>query len=325
MYPKTRMRRLRRTEGMRRLAAETGVSRDDLIYPLFAVPGEGRRESIPSMPGVERMSVDLLRERAAGLKSGAILLFGVPDADAKDDTGSSAVRDDALVPAAVRALKDTRPDVTVITDLCLCAYTDHGHCGVLAESGEVDNDATLPLLAGMARAHAAAGADMVAPSGMMDGMVGAIREGLDGAGFQGTAIMSYAAKFASAFYGPFRDAAHSSPSFGDRRSYQFPPGNAREALKDALLDEAEGADWLMVKPAMPYLDVLRDLRRETRLPISAYQVSGEYAMLKFAARADAIDEQAAALESVLCIRRAGADAVITYYAEDVCGWLEAGC
>lgn len=325
MYPKTRMRRLRRTEGMRRLAAETRLSRDDLIYPLFAVPGGGRREGIPSMPGVERMSVDLLRERAAGLKSGAILLFGVPDADAKDDTGSSAVREDGLVPAAVRALKDERPDVTVITDLCLCAYTDHGHCGVLAESGEVDNDATLPLLAGMARAHAAAGADMVAPSGMMDGMVAAIREGLDGAAFQGAAIMSYAAKFASAFYGPFRDAAHSSPSFGDRRSYQLPPGNAREALKDALLDEAEGADWLMVKPAMPYLDVLRDLRRETRLPISAYQVSGEYAMLKFAARADAIDEQAAALESVLCIRRAGADAVITYYAEDVCRWLEAGC
>jgi len=267
------------------------------------------------------MSVDVLRARAASLKAGSVLLFGVPDSAAKDDTGSAALADDGIVPSAVRALKEEGPERTVITDLCLCGYTAHGHCGVLTESGEVDNDRTLGLLARMAQVHAASGADMVAPSGMMDGQVRAIREGLDGSCFQGTAIMSYAAKFASAFYGPFRDAVDSAPSFGDRRSYQLPPPNRREAVRDALLDEKEGADWLMVKPALPYLDVLLELRMATLLPLAAYQVSGEYAMLKSASRAGALAEREAVLEAVLSIIRAGADAVITYYAEALCEWI----
>ncbi len=323
MFDQTRMRRLRRSEGLRRMGRQCRICRDDLILPVFAVPGRGREEDIAAMPGVARRSVDLLEPWAAGLKSPAVLLFGVPDADEKDDTGSASARDDGIVPLAIRALKKARPDIVLITDVCLCAYTSHGHCGVLTAAGEVHNDKTLPLLATMATAHAAAGADVVAPSGMMDGQVAAIRGGLDGAGLQSTAIMAYAAKFASCFYGPFRDVADSAPSFGDRRAYQLPPANRREAIKDALLDEAEGADWLMVKPAMPYLDVLAELRCETRLPISAYQVSGEYCMLKHAARAGAFDERDTVLESILCIKRAGADAVITYYAEQICEWLGA--
>jgi porphobilinogen synthase len=250
------------------------------------------------------------------------MIFGVPDASDKDERAAAAVREDSLVPGAVRALKAKRPDLIVITDVCVCGYTSHGHCGLLDAGGEVDNDASLEVLAGMAKAHAAAGADMVAPSAMADGQVRAIRDALDEGGLPQAAIMSYAAKFASSFYGPFREAAHSTPAFGDRRSYQLPPGNRREAIRDALLDEAEGADWLMVKPAMPYLDVLAELRTATRRPVAAYQVSGEYAMLKFAGAASALDEKAAALEAALCIRRAGADAIITYYAEELIRWIE---
>ncbi len=321
MFPISRMRRGRRTEGLRRLAQEVDLTPDDVILPLFAVPGQGREEPVESMPGVVRQSVDLLERRAAALRSRAVLLFGVPGEDEKDETGSASAAPDGLVPAAIRALKKARPDIVVITDLCLCSYTSHGHCGVVTASGEVDNDRTLPLLGAMACAHAQAGADVIAPSGMMDGMVTAIRSGLDGAGLTGTAIMSYASKFASSFYGPFREAAHSAPGFGDRRGYQLSPANRREAIRDALLDIDEGADWLMVKPAMPYLDVLLELRQSTHLPIAAYQVSGEYAMLKAASAAGGLAEKEAALEAALCIRRAGADAVITYYAEDICEWI----
>ena len=321
MFPTHRMRRGRRTEGLRRLAREVELRPDHLILPLFVVPGRRREEAVETMPGVSRLSVDLLERRAAALKSRAVLVFGVPGEEEKDETGSAALAQDGLVPAAVRALKTARPDVTVLTDLCLCAYTSHGHCGVVTEDGEVDNDRTLPLLGGMARAHACAGADVVAPSGMMDGQVAAIRSALDEAGLTGTAIMAYASKFASCFYGPFREAAHSAPGFGDRRGYQLSPANRREALRDALLDEEEGADWLMVKPAMPYLDVLLELRQSTRLPIAAYQVSGEYAMLKFASSAGALAERESVLEAALCIRRAGADAIITYFAEQLCEWI----
>jgi porphobilinogen synthase len=316
------MRRNRRTEGLRQLAQETVLTPADFILPLFVVPGKRRREAVPAMPGVERISTDLLARRAEAIRSPAVMIFGVPDASDKDERAAAAVREDSLVPGAVRALKAKRPDLIVITDVCVCGYTSHGHCGLLDAVGEVDNDASLEVLAGMAKAHAAAGADMVAPSAMADGQVRAIRDALDEGGLPQAAIMSYAAKFASSFYGPFREAAHSTPAFGDRRSYQLPPGNRREAIRDALLDEAEGADWLMVKPAMPYLDVLADLRAATRRPVAAYQVSGEYAMLKLAGAASALDERAAALEAALCIRRAGADAIITYYAEQLVGWLE---
>jgi len=314
------MRRVRRTQALRALASETHIDPAKFILPLFILPGEKREEQIPSMPGVSKVSVDKLSALAERLKSRAVLLFGVPDDKDKDDTGESALLDDSIVASAIRALKAARPEIAVITDACLCAYMKHGHCGVV-RGDAVDNDATLRLLARMACAHARAGADMAAPSAMMDGQVAAIRSALDDAGFADTAIMSYAAKFKSAFYGPFRDAAHSAPQFGDRAGYQVPPGNRREAIRDALLDEHEGADWLMVKPAMPYLDVLAELRANTRLPIAAYQVSGEYSMLKSAALAGAVDERAAVLESITSIRRAGADAVITYYAEELCEWL----
>jgi porphobilinogen synthase len=315
------MRRLRRSEGLRRLAQETRVRPDNLILPAFVLPGKGREEPVRSMPGVSRLSVDLLVERTEGLRVGALLLFGVPDSEDKNETGSAALRDDGTVPSAVRALKSVRPELTLITDVCLCAHTDHGHCGLLTKSGEVDNDGTLRALGRLAAVHAAAGADMVAPSAMMDGQVRALRESLHKSGKAETALMAYAAKFASSFYGPFRDAAQSAPGFGDRKAYQLPPANRREAVRDALLDEAEGADWLMVKPAMAYLDVLAELRSATRLPLAAYQVSGEYAMLKHAASAGAFSERDAVLESILCIKRAGADAIVTYYAEEVCKWL----
>lgn len=314
-------RRNRRTEGIRVLVHETCLLPDKLILPVFVIPGARREEPVSSMPGVSRFSVDLLTEQAAKLTVPAVLIFGVPDAGDKDETGSATLREDGLVPSAVRALKKERPGLVVITDVCLCAYTGHGHCGVLAAGGEVDNDCTLSLLARMAELHAAAGADMVAPSAMTDGQVRAIRERLDASGFRDTAIMSYAAKFASAFYGPFREAARSAPAFGDRRSHQLPPANRREAVRDALLDETEGADWLMVKPALPYLDVLLELRSATRLPLAAYQVSGEYAMLKRAAEVGALNEREAVLEALLAIRRAGADAIITYYAREVRGWI----
>jgi len=311
------MRRQRRTDGLRRLARETRIHPDDLILPLFVVAGKGREEPIASMPGVSRQSVDVLRKRVATLAVPAVLLFGVPEECEKDADGTAALRVDALAAQAVRELKRERPDLVVITDLCLCGYTSHGHCGLLDDAGDVRNDATNERLGAMACLHAEAGAEMVAPSAMMDGQVGAIRDALDAAGHHDTAIMAYAAKFASAFYGPFREAAQSAPAFGDRRAYQLPPANAREAVRDALLDEREGADWLMVKPAMPYLDVLSRLHAETRLPLAAYQVSGEYAMLKCAA----FDERAAVLESLIGIKRAGADAIITYYAEEVSKWL----
>ena len=323
MFPIERSRRVRRTEGLRRLARETTVLRKDLVLPVFVAPGADRREEIAAMPGVDRVSVDLLARRAAGLNVGALLIFGVPEAAEKDAVGSAASDGDGLVPRAIRAVKRAAPRLPVITDVCLCAYTAHGHCGVVDADGRVVNDATLERLGAMAVAHAAAGADVVAPSAMMDGQVAALRSALDVAGLKETAILAYAAKFASVFYGPFRDAAHSAPQFGDRRSYQLDPANARAAVRDALLDEQEGADWLMVKPAMPCLDILSALRRETRLPLMAYQVSGEYAMLKRAAQAGAFRERDAVMESLTAIKRAGADAIITYYAEEAGQWIDA--
>ncbi len=274
------------------------------------------------MPGVCQVSVDRIGEELDGFKGAAVLLFGVPDEGQKDAKASAALDDKGLVCRAVERIKRDSPQLVVITDVCLCAYTYHGHCGIISEDGSIDNDATLPLLARMAVIHGEAGADMVAPSAMMDGQIGAIRDGLDYRGLTETAVMSYAAKFASSFYGPFRDAAGSTPDFGDRKSYQLPPGNRREAIRDALLDEDEGADWLMVKPALPFLDVLCELKEETRLPVAAYQVSGEYAMLKHAAECGALNERDAVLESLLSIKRAGADAIITYYAKQVSKWLE---
>ncbi len=315
------MRRIRQSEGLRRLSQEAGVRKEDFILPVFIVPGKRRNEPVPSMPDVSRTSVDLLRKRMAETDVVAVLLFGVPDSSDKDEAGSMAVKDDGIIPSAIRAVKDERSDLVVITDVCMCAYTTHGHCGLLTQSGHVDNDGTLEVLAHMAEVHASEGADIVAPSAMMDGQIMAIREKLELSGFTNTAVMSYAAKFASSFYGPFRDAAQSAPSFGDRRSYQISPANRREAVRDALLDEEEGADWLMVKPGLPFLDVLAELRRATRLPIAAYQVSGEYAMLKHAAKAGALDERDAVLETAMCLKRAGADAIITYYAEDICKWI----
>lgn len=343
MYPKSRMRRYRTNETIRRMVRETILTPDDLILPVFVVPGKGRHECIDAMPGVERMSVDLLPPWVESVRCRGVLVFGVPDESEKDENGSQAIAEDGLVPRAIGAIKSARSDIAVITDVCLCAYTSHGHCGIIqsdslsplnrssdlsvlgkdaVSSHKVDNDQTITMLARMATAHAVAGADMVAPSAMMDGQVLAIRESLEALGLFDTSIMAYAAKYASCFYGPFRDAAHSAPGFGDRRSYQIQPANRREAIQDALLDEAEGADWLMVKPAMPYLDVLSELRLETQCPLAAYQVSGEYAMLKQASNAGAFDEKTAVLESLTCIKRAGADAIITYYANDVCQWLQ---
>jgi porphobilinogen synthase len=311
----------RRTEALRALARETSIGRSHLIRPLFVTGGNDRAEEIASMPGVSRFSVDRVVREVDDQKSPAVLIFGVPNTSEKDPTGRIASAADGIVARAVRSIKAARPDLAVITDVCLCAYTDHGHCGILNARGEIAVEKTLEGLGQMALAHAAAGADVVAPSAMMDGQVAAIRNALNENGSGQTAIMSYAAKFASAFYGPFRDAADSAPSFGDRRSHQLPPANRSEAVRDALLDEKEGADWLMVKPALPYLDVIHELRAVTRLPIAAYQVSGEYAMLKHAAASGALDERAAVLESVLAIRRAGANAVITYYAEEICRWI----
>jgi len=273
------------------------------------------------MPGVDRLSVDLLKEHVAQLRVPAILLFGVPEPEEKDEIGASALSENGPAAKAIAAIKSVRPDVIVITDVCLCGYTSHGHCGLLQRSGEIDDDKTRAALARMAVLHAMAGTDMVAPSAMMDGQVQEIREALDSAGFEQVAIMSYASKFASSFYGPFRDAARSAPRSGDRHSYQLPSANRREAVREAVLDEAEGADWLMIKPALPYLDALAEVRSASRLPMAAYQVSGEYAMLKHAADAGAFWERDGVLESLLCIKRAGADAIISYYAEEACSWI----
>ena len=320
-FPSTRLRRLRRTETLRALVRETELSPTHLIQPAFVVAGEGIREEIPSMPGIERFSISELVAEATEIAAagiGAILLFGVP-AD-KDETGSGAYDDEGVVQMAVRALKEAHPGLTVITDVCLCEYTSHGHCGFLRD-GEVDNDLTIELLAKTAVSHAEAGADAVAPSDMMDGRVGTIRHQLDEEGHARTPIVAYSAKYASAFYGPFRDAAESTPVTGDRRGYQLDPANAAEAVREAELDLEEGADMLMVKPATPYLDVVRRVKDETGAPLAAYHVSGEYSMLKAAAANGWIDERAAVLETLTSIRRAGADAIVTYYAKEAAGWL----
>ena len=311
-----RLRRLRTSDAMRALVRETRLSPDMFMLPLFVCEGEGVRREVPSMPGVFNLSVDeAVKESAAARAEGirGVLLFGLPDH--KDAIGSSAYDAEAPVQAAVRAIKREIPDVLVVTDVCLCEYTDHGHCGLLVD-GDVANDPTVELLVRAAVSHAGAGADIVAPSDMMDGRVGAIRHALDERGFEQVAIMSYAAKYCSAFYGPFRDAAASAPAFGDRRSHQMDPANAREALREVAQDIAEGADLVMVKPAVPYLDVVRQVKDTFGYPTAAYHVSGEYAMLKAAARNGWIDEQRAMLETLTAIRRAGADIIITYYARE---------
>lgn len=321
-----RPRRLRRTAALREACAEVRLAPEQLIQPHFVLPGERTRQPIQAMPGIERQTVDVLveqvgRDRDLGIRS--VLLFGVPDAG-KDACGTSAFEGTPLVAQAVSALREKYgDDVVVMTDVCLCAYTTHGHCGALSDQGEVDNDATLPLLAKMAVAHARAGAHVVAPSDMMDGRVGALRDALDEEGFTQTALLSYAAKFASAYYGPFREAAHSAPGKGDRRGYQADYRSGKAVVRDALLDEAEGADMLMVKPALAYLDVIAALRARSDLPIACYNVSGEYSMVKAAAAAGLVDEAAIVLENLLAMRRAGADLLITYHGRDLLqkGWL----
>ena len=316
-----RMRRLRRTEAVRRLVRETTVTADDFVYPLFVTHGVGVRREIGSMPGQYQLSVDQLPrelDELTELGIGAVLLFGIPPE--KDARASAALAPDGVVQEAVRAIKWTAPDVLVITDVCACEYTDHGHCGILA-GGEVDNDRTLPLLAAIAVSHAGAGADVVAPSDMMDGRVAVIRAALDAAGHVETAIMSYAAKYASAFYGPFREAAESMPAFGDRRSHQMDPANGREAMVEIEADLDEGADVIIVKPALPYLDVLRRARGLFDAPLIAYNVSGEYAMVKAAGRLGWIDERRVTLETLTAIKRAGAGRIITYHAKEAARWL----
>jgi porphobilinogen synthase len=298
------------------MVRETSLSPSDFVYPLFVTEGRDRRDPIASMPGQQRLSIDLLIKEGADVAAlgiPAVILFGIPDH--KDDRGSSGYDPDGVVQRAVKALKDHVPDLAVITDVCIDEYTTHGHCG-LVKDGRVLNDETLECLRAMARTHAEAGADMVAPSDMMDGRVAAIRNELDGAGFPDLPILAYAAKFASCFYAPFRDAAGSSPKFGDRQTYQMDPANAREALREVELDIAEGADIVMVKPALPYLDVIAAARRLTNLPLAAYQVSGEYSMIKAAAHAGWLDESRAMMESLLAIRRAGADMILSYFAKD---------
>ncbi|MBI4593682.1 MAG: porphobilinogen synthase [Candidatus Rokubacteria bacterium] len=319
-----RPRRLREKELLRKMVRETTLRVDDLVYPVFAVHGRGVREPIASMPGQYRLSIDELLKDAkdvAGMGIPAILVFGLPGE--KDPRGSEAYAEDGIVQQAVRAVKDTVPDLLVITDVCLCQYTSHGHCGVV-EDGTVRNDPTLELLARVAVSHAEAGSDMVAPSDMMDGRVGAIREALDEAGCGDTPIMAYAAKYASSFYGPFRDAADSTPQFGDRRSYQMDPANSTEALREIALDLDEGADIVMIKPALPYLDIIARAKGEFGVPLAAYSVSGEYAMIKAAGQLGWLDERRAMMEALTAIRRAGADIVITYFAKDAARLLEHG-
>ena len=316
-FPTQRARRLRRTATLRRLVAETRPSLDGLVLPLFVVPGTGVTRPIAAMPGVAQLSVDRTVEQCrevADLGIPAVILFGIPER--KDAQGSEAWAADGVVPRAVAAIKRALPDLAVVTDVCLCEYTDHGHCGVVRD-GDVDNDATLELLAKEAIAHARAGADLVAPSDMMDGRVGAIRRALDETGFADLPIMSYAAKYASAFYGPFREAAQSTPQFGDRRSYQMDAPNVREALREVALDVEEGADVVMVKPALAYLDVIRAVRAAVDVPVAAYAVSGEYAMIKAAAAAGMLDEARAMLETHTAIVRAGAGIVLTYFAKEL--------
>jgi porphobilinogen synthase len=325
-FPQTRLRRLRSDRALRGLVRETRLNPADFIYPMFVAHGIDRREPIAAMPGVDHLSIahavdEAGEARALGIP--AVLLFGLPAA--KDEEGSGAWDDEGVVQLATRAIKDAHPGLLVVTDLCLCEYTSHGHCGVLRE-GEtgpsVDNDATLELLNRTAISQARAGADLIAPSDMMDGRIGSIRAALDEDGLTDTPILAYSAKFASAFYGPFRDAADSAPAFGDRRGYQMDPANGDEALREALLDVEEGADILMVKPALPYLDVIRRVKDATSMPLAAYNVSGEYAMLKAAAAAGYLDEETAVMETLTSIRRAGADMIITYHAKDAARWLQ---
>ena len=320
-FPVTRMRRLRRTDTLRRMVRETRLSPDNLIQPLFIVPGKDVQKPVVSMPGVAQLSIDravVEAQKAWDAGVPAIILFGIPAK--KDPEGSAAWNSDGIVHRATRAIKQAVPELCVIADVCFCEYTDHGHCGVLAD-GHVHNDETLENLGKQAVSLAHAGVDIIAPSGMMDGMVGAIREALDEADFDQVPIMSYAVKFASAFYGPFRDAAESTPAFGDRRGYQMDPANAREAVREAQLDVGEGADFLMVKPALAYLDVLSELRETFELPLAAYNVSGEMAMVEAAAANGWIDRQRAILEMLLSMKRAGADLILTYWATEAAGWL----
>ena len=324
-YPQERLRRLRRKKTFRSMVKETSLHLNDFIFPLFVVQGSNKMEPISSLPGLSRFSPDRLTQEIqeiASLGLSAVILFGIPEE--KDPSGSSALQDHGVVQEAIRVIKKAVPELVVITDVCLCEYTSHGHCGVVRDN-EVHNDATLEFLARMAVSHAEAGADMVAPSDMMDGRVGAIRTALDGAGFTQLPIMSYAAKFASAFYGPFREAADSTPQFGDRRSYQMAPENPREALREIALDIEEGADIVMVKPALAYLDILRQARDRFLHPMAAYNVSGEYAMVKAAAARGWVDEERITEEILLSIKRAGADLILTYFAKDVARrWKKTG-
>lgn len=322
VFPQLRLRRLRRTEMLRALVRENRVDIGDLVYPIFVVEGRDIKQAISAMPGIFRFSPDQLAPEVAEvakLKIPAVLLFGIPEH--KDEVGSSAYDPEGVIPQAIRTIKKSVPQLLVITDVCLCEYTSHGHCGVNI-NGDVDNDQTLPLLAKIARSHAEAGADIVAPSDMMDGRVKAIREALDKEGFQHIPILSYAAKYASAFYAPFREAAESAPQFGDRRSYQMDPPNVREALREVEQDINEGADIIMVKPALAYLDVIRQVRDAFHYPVAAYNVSGEYVMVKAAAQQGWIDEPRVVMEILTAIKRAGADIILTYHAKDVAWWLQ---
>jgi porphobilinogen synthase len=323
-FPESRPRRLRRTESLRRMVRETALSADNLMYPLFVCPGKGVRKEISSLPGQYHLSVDELAREAesiAKLRIPAVILFGLPEK--KDAVGSDAWHPEGIVQKAIREIKKTTPDLIVAADCCLCEYTSHGHCGILLgdKSGEVDNDATLENLARAAVAQANAGADIVAPSGMMDGTIGFLRDALDEADHDQVILLSYAVKYASAYYGPFRVAAESAPAFGDRRSYQMDPANIREAIREVELDVEEGADMVMVKPALPYLDVLSEVRREFDLPVAAYNVSGEYLMLKAAAEKGVLDYERAMMETLISVRRAGADLIVTYHAKEAADLL----
>jgi porphobilinogen synthase len=323
-FPESRPRRLRRTEGLRRMVRETALSVDNLMYPLFVCPGKGVRKEISSLPGQYHLSIDQLAREAesiAKLRIPSVILFGLPEK--KDHVGSDAWHPEGIVQKAIRELKKATPDLIVAADCCLCEYTSHGHCGILLgdQSGEVDNDATLENLARAAVAQAHAGADIVAPSGMMDGTIGFLRDALDEAEHEKVILLSYAVKYASAYYGPFRVAAESAPAFGDRRSYQMDPANLREAVREVELDVEEGADMVMVKPALPYLDVVAEIRREFDLPIAAYNVSGEYLMLKAAAEKGVLDYERAMMETLMSVRRAGADLIVTYHAKEAADLL----
>jgi porphobilinogen synthase len=321
-FPNYRARRVRKNDQIRRMVRETRLSVDNLIYPMFVIHGKNVRNEIPSMPGNYQLSVDnLVREARSVHKLGipAVILFGIPES--KDPLGSGAYDEHGIIQTAIKALKDKIPELIVITDVCLCEYTDHGHCGIV-ENGQVLNDATLDLLSREALSHAVAGADMVAPSDMMDGRIGVIRDTLDEEGFDQIPIMSYAVKYASGFYGPFRDAAESTPEFGDRASYQMDPPNSREAMREAELDVAEGADILMVKPALPYLDIIYRVKEEFDLPVAAYNVSGEFSMIKAAAKQGWLDEKRTMMESLTAIKRAGADMILTYWAKEAAKVLQ---